>query len=334
MNFLSFEYFQAICQADTIRQAAERLYISPQALSEHLNKLERELDAPLFRRTTPLTLTEAGEAFRQCAQECLDSKKKLETILAGIRAAAAGRVSLGVPTGMPPPLFLPFTAFFRRVHPELELSVTELPSRTGALTDIPAHIDVAMGAFPAGDRLAHLVILESRRFVVAAHRDLLRRVLGRAQAEALDQAAQDDKQVPLSMFRRCPFILKRPGSIIRDHEDRLFQAAGFTPIGPIETGDLDLSIRMTLLEEAAIYLPEPMARAGFLIPEVPGQESPVLLCPVAVEGERWTLTAAHQARRPLSPNVRKLVESARQYYESLLGEGNREVLPDRTVSSE
>ena len=45
MNFLNFEYVLAIGRMGTIRGAAEELYISPQALSEHLKKLEKELGA-------------------------------------------------------------------------------------------------------------------------------------------------------------------------------------------------------------------------------------------------------------------------------------------------
>lgn len=91
MNFLSFAYFQALCQADTIRQAAERLYISPQALSEQLTKLEREVGATLFMRTLPLTLTAAGRAFAQCAQTCLEARRRLELQLAAEQERAAGR---------------------------------------------------------------------------------------------------------------------------------------------------------------------------------------------------------------------------------------------------
>lgn len=319
MNFLSFEYFQAIRQAGTIRQAAEQLYVSPQALSEHLGKLERELDAPLFRRTTPLSLTEAGELFDRCARECLDARQRLEEGLAAVRSKAAGQIVLGVPTGMPPPLLLPFVSFFHRVHPELELTVSELPTRTGALPEVPGYVDVAMGAFPEGDRVRHIVILDSRRFVVAVHPELLRRTLGRSEAGALERAARVDEPVELGRFKGCPFILKRPGSIIRNNENRIFRAAGFEPKGPVETGDLELSVRMTLLGEAALYLPEPMARASFLIPELPGQESRVILCPVTVTGEYWALTAAHPVRRPLSNGAEVLVETARQYYGGLLG---------------
>ena len=43
MNFLSCEYFVAIYRAGSIRKAAGELFITQQALSGQLNKLEREL---------------------------------------------------------------------------------------------------------------------------------------------------------------------------------------------------------------------------------------------------------------------------------------------------
>ena len=318
MNFLSFEYFQALRGAESIRQAAEGLYISPQALSEHLGKLERELGATLVRRTTPLSLTPAGEGFARCAETCLEARRRLEDELAGLGRGADG-VTLGVPTGMPPPLLLQFAAYFRRTHPEVQLAITELPTRTGAMAALPEGVDLVMGAFPEGTRLRHEVIVDSRRFVVAVHRDLLRRVLGEAAAAELARAAETGEAVEVSRFRDCPFILKRPGTVVRANEDRIFRGAGFAVRGETETGDLELSVRLTLLGEAALYLPEPMARANFLIPELPEQESPVLLCPVRAEGEYWALTAAHPERRPLSQAAETLVETARRYYGELLG---------------
>ena len=124
----------------------------------------------------------------------------------------------------------------------------------------------------------------------------------------------------LARFQECPFIIKRPGSVIRDNEDRIFRLAGFEPKWQTETGDLELSVRLALLGEAAIYLPEPIARANFLVPDLPGRESPILLCPVRVEGEYWALTVAHSVHRPLSHSAEQLVAAARQYYGGMLGE--------------
>ena len=71
MNFLSCEYFVAIYRAGSIRKAAGELFITQQALSGQLNKLERELGIQLMLRTTPVELTEAGDQFLLAATRIL-----------------------------------------------------------------------------------------------------------------------------------------------------------------------------------------------------------------------------------------------------------------------
>ena len=168
MNFLSFEYVLAIQKAGTLRGAAKALFLSPQALSEHLGKLEKELGVPLFLRTTPLTLTPAGERFIACARTCLQAKQELETDLASLREHREVHLSLGVPMGMAPPLLLPFLNHLRLLHPELAVSISEIPTKTGALQDIPGNIDAVIAEFTLEDsRFRFQKVFTSRRFVVA-----------------------------------------------------------------------------------------------------------------------------------------------------------------------
>ena len=291
MNFLNFEYIQAIHRAGTIRGAADALYVSPQALSEHLGKLEKELGAPLFHRTKPLTLTEAGELFLACAHTCLEARERLEAELAAISQKNDNHISIGVPTGMPPPMLLPFLNYFRHAHPELAVTITELATHTGALRSIPGHIDVMFGEFRQDDdRLRYFSVLTSTRFVVALHRELLYASLGRQDAAVIERRVRAGEMSGLADFQRCPFVLKRTGSIVRDNEDRLFQAADFVPRGIMETGDMELTVRMVLLKEAAVYFPEPVAKANFSLPTAFEKDNSILLCPVKADNEQWDLS--------------------------------------------
>ena len=321
MNFLNFDYVLAIQKAGTIRGAAEELYISPQALSEHLGKLERELGAPLFHRTKPLTLTEAGERFVACAETCLEAKRQLETELAAITRRDDRSISLGVPTGMSPPLLLSFLDYFRHIHPELTVSVTELPTRTGAFHEIPGHIDLVLGEFQGeNSKLSYTPILQSRRFVAAIHRDLLRRTVGQEEAAKMEEAVRRGLPLPLTEFRSCPFVLKRSGSIVREHEDRIFRAAGFAPKGAIETGDMELTVRLVLMGRAAVYFPEPVARANFIPPDAFAVDRSVLLCPLQVPGgELWQLTVGCHRYRRVPGGTAAFIEAAQTYYQGVLG---------------
>lgn len=321
MNFLNFEYVMAIHRIGTIRRAAEELYISPQALSEHLGKLERELGTPLFYRTKPLTLTEAGQRFIACAETCLEAKKRFEMELSTITQRNDRHLSLGVPTGMPPPLLLSFLNYFRHTHPELPVTVVELPTRTGIFHEIPGHIDVLFGEFQEeNSKLLYTPILQSHRFVVAIHRELLFGTADTETAVEIEKAAKENTLTALSKFRNYPFVLKRSGSIVRENEDRLFSAANITPKGEIETGDMELTVRLVLLGQAAVYFPEPVARANFVLPDALTKDQNILLCPIQVSShEMWQLTVGYHRYRKVPDGIEDFIAAATSYYGQMLG---------------
>lgn len=322
MNFLNFEYVLTIRRVGTIRGAAEELLISPQSLSENLGKLERELGAPIFHRTKPLTLTPVGERFVICAETCMEAKRTLELELAAITRKNDTNISLGVPTGMPPPLLLAFITYFRSLRPELTVTLSELPSKTGAFHEIPGHIDAVFGEFQ-GDvgKIQYTPILQSRRFVVAIHKKLLKACLVTEADTVIARVASHEEPLKLWDFRECPFVLKRTGSVVRDNEDRLFRDARFVPKSYIETGDMDLTIRLVLQGEAAVFFPEPVAKACFLYPQmVPQEDSDILLCPIAAEQELWQLAVGWNRYRRVPEGISALVSAAQTFYENMLGD--------------
>lgn len=75
MNFTNLKYFSVLAEELNFTRAAKRLYISQQALSSHINKLEQHYQSQLFIRTTPLELTPAGQCLYLFAKETLIYEK-------------------------------------------------------------------------------------------------------------------------------------------------------------------------------------------------------------------------------------------------------------------
>ena len=69
MNFTSLKYFLAVAEEQNITKAAEKLFISQQALSGHITRLEKELGVRLFDRQPSLALTYAGRELKKHAEE-------------------------------------------------------------------------------------------------------------------------------------------------------------------------------------------------------------------------------------------------------------------------
>ena len=57
MNNKQLKYFIAVADSLNITQTAKNMYISQQALSNHISKLENNLGVKLFERTPSLNLT-------------------------------------------------------------------------------------------------------------------------------------------------------------------------------------------------------------------------------------------------------------------------------------
>lgn len=119
----NLEAFVRSAECGSFSEAARRLSLTPAAVSRNVAMLERNLGVRLFHRSTrKLTLTEAGEGFRQAVAGNLE----------GLQAAIAGvSVDAGEPVGtlkvsLPPtfgmshvmPLLPGFLARHPRVRPE------------------------------------------------------------------------------------------------------------------------------------------------------------------------------------------------------------------------
>ena len=96
INFLNLEYFLAAAEELNFTRAAKRLYISQQSLSNHISNMEKEFDVVLFNRTSPLTLTYAGQALKVRARQLLDLKDETYREIADIKDFSTGQLSIGV----------------------------------------------------------------------------------------------------------------------------------------------------------------------------------------------------------------------------------------------
>lgn len=70
MDEMQKKYFRILCDVKNITKASESLYISRQALSSSMKKLEEEMGVPLFiRKKEGVVLTEYGEMLQRCLLE-------------------------------------------------------------------------------------------------------------------------------------------------------------------------------------------------------------------------------------------------------------------------
>lgn len=119
----NLEAFMRSAEHGSFSEAARRLSLTPAAVSRNVAMLERNLGVRLFTRSTRrLTLTEAGETFRQSIGDTLDG---LQAAIAGVSAEGgepAGTLKVSLPTTFGlnylMPLLPGFMARYPRIKPE------------------------------------------------------------------------------------------------------------------------------------------------------------------------------------------------------------------------
>jgi DNA-binding transcriptional LysR family regulator len=93
-------YVVAVAETNSFTRAAERCLVVQSALSHQIARLERELGAKLFERTSRrVRLTAAGEAFLPAARECLNAADRAAAEVAAAVGEVRGRLAVGlIPT--------------------------------------------------------------------------------------------------------------------------------------------------------------------------------------------------------------------------------------------
>ncbi|MEU3659555.1 LysR family transcriptional regulator [Streptomyces sp. NPDC032940] len=135
--------FVTVAEELHFTRAAARLYVAQQALSRDVRRLERELGAELFVRSTrQVTLTADGERLVPYARRVLQAQDDLLAAFGQARPLLVDLNSPGLVTGR---LVLERA---RRLAPELELMARYESGLTGAAAELLAgRLDASFGRF-------------------------------------------------------------------------------------------------------------------------------------------------------------------------------------------
>ncbi|WP_372349401.1 LysR family transcriptional regulator [Streptomyces sp. KL116D] len=138
--------FLAVADELHFTRAAARLYVAQQALSRDIRRLERELGAELFGRTTrQVTLTAEGARLLPYARRAVEAQDEL--LAAFARPAAAARPLL-VDVNSPGLVHEQVLARARELAPDCELMARYESGLTGAAAELLAgRLDVSFGRF-------------------------------------------------------------------------------------------------------------------------------------------------------------------------------------------
>lgn len=302
--------FVEVAATGSIREAAERLVVSPPAVSAALAALQRELGVALVvREGRGLRVSPAGEVFAGYARQLLGLMEEAKLAAAGHVHPERGRVRLAAVNTVGEYVVPDLLAQFRGRYPEAEVAL-EVGNRAH-VWDLLAHrqVDLAIGGRPpSGGRLATLATRATALVVVAPASAGPSR--GRRRCREVS-AADLEKQV---------WLLREPGSGTRAATEEFFAELGIEPRsltlgsnGSIrESVQVGLGVTLAALDSVARRLERgtleewrcpglPRPRAWHVVGRA-GEEPPatarlLLRHLLSEEGSSWLVVPSSEAAR-------------------------------------
>lgn len=253
MNTRQLQYAVLLSQVRSFSQAAESLHISQPALSKQIISLEEELGVKLFERTSPLTLTPAGEYFVTKAERLLAEEDQLLKTLDKYKSGENGKLIIGISPFRSLYLMPPFIREMRSLFPGLQIVLKEANSTQLHKGITEGAYDFAIMNLPVDESLLEVIPLEQDTLVLALPKDM-------APLIAASSGSLPD-EVDLADCAALPFIVLSPGQELRTQFDKLCHLAQLEPHIPLEVVGITTAWTMVQAGIGATILPRQFAQA-------------------------------------------------------------------------
>ncbi|MGN0394278.1 MAG: LysR family transcriptional regulator [Coprococcus sp.] len=120
----NYYIFYIVAKTGNISRAANQLFISQPAISKAISKLEHELEADLFSRSSRgVSLTEEGQVLYEYVERAFDNLNKGEESLKKYTELGLGHIRIGVSTSLCKHILLDYLKEFIRENPHIKFSI-------------------------------------------------------------------------------------------------------------------------------------------------------------------------------------------------------------------
>lgn len=306
MNFSNISYFLAIVEEGSISAAARKLYISQQALSEQLRKMEEEVGTPLLKRGKNSELTVAGECLYRDGRELLRIYNGMMEDIRDVTTKRRKKITLGIPTFWTPPYLPELLKVFHEKHPEYEVAVVKRQH-----TDIEHNmsgVDLYLSALPLSPYLENIVLRDHDPFYVTFRRDLAEKTYQNRWDTTEKQLIQTQA---LSVIKELPFVILRDryGQFVQSL-NLIFNEYHFNPSIGFDSENFDLNEHACL--DGLGCLLSTQSHVEQLSRRLGEQRKDILSYPVRVSSFETKLVISHPKGLHLHAAEVRFLEEARQ----------------------
>lgn len=162
------DIFVRTSETGSLSATARALDLTPAAASAALKRLEIELGASLFVRSTrSLRLTSEGELFLEQCRPALEALRQASQQLAAGKQDLGGVLQLSAPSDFGRNLLLPWLDAFQRLHPQVDVRL-QLSDRLANVYSSPVDAAFRYGKPPDSSLIALPLAPANRRILCAS----------------------------------------------------------------------------------------------------------------------------------------------------------------------
>ena len=167
MELRQLRYFLVVADELHFGRAAERLHITQPPLTVAVRRLERELGVQLFDRTTRrVTLTAAGQAFRERIQAAVAELDDAAGDVADVAAGRSGKIRVGFVSSASYTTVPEAIRAFRQQRPRIDLVLHPLTSGEQIEQLLDGNLDLGLIRDPGDVPGLNLELLSTEDLVV------------------------------------------------------------------------------------------------------------------------------------------------------------------------
>jgi LysR family transcriptional regulator, hydrogen peroxide-inducible genes activator len=167
MELLQLRYFVAIAETRSFTEAARRIHVSQPALSYQIKRLENEIHARLFERTSRrVSLTSDGEVFLSLAQSVLTKADEALEVMEERLGVETGDVTFGTLPSVGAHVVPHILQTFRHNFPGVRVALREAATVTLERAVLDGELDFAIVQVPKATEALEVTPLLSEELLL------------------------------------------------------------------------------------------------------------------------------------------------------------------------
>jgi DNA-binding transcriptional LysR family regulator len=168
LNLNQLRVFHFVAKYGKFSQAAERLMVTPPAISMQLKALEEQYEAPLFKKfKKKLELTETGLRLFRITEKIFDLVENADNLLTKAKGFPMSILDIGVTKTFLHTHFIPFVSKFQEAFPDIQIHIHEGNSEEMVKSVLQDRNDLAVvGRVKYSEKIEFIHLFQGKLYII------------------------------------------------------------------------------------------------------------------------------------------------------------------------